>query len=319
MTLLVFGGTGTLGRQIVRKALENGFQVRCIVRNKRAANFLKEWGAELVYGDLTLPETLPLSFQGVTAIIDAATTKSENDDNLLDVDWYGKLILIELAKYIEVKRFIFLSILNAEKYPYITLMQMKNSIEKILKNSGIFFTIFKCAGFFQALISQYAIPILEQKSIITTIDSPTISYIDTQDAAKFCIKSLSIPETINKSFFLGSIQNWTSEEIIELCEKLSGQKAKIQIVSLLFLKFIRQITSFFEWSIKISDRLAFIEILIDKQNFISSKYSSYEIFKIDTNEVLELDLYLREYFEMMLISLENLNVGKILNKKDLFI
>jgi len=47
MTLLIVGGTGTLGRQIVRKALENGFQVRCIVRNKKAANFLKEWNYQI--------------------------------------------------------------------------------------------------------------------------------------------------------------------------------------------------------------------------------------------------------------------------------
>nr|YP_011007647.1 hypothetical protein V2497_pgp013 [Syringoderma abyssicola]WAM65076.1 hypothetical protein [Syringoderma abyssicola] len=315
MTLLILGGTGTLGRQIVRKALENGFQVRCIVRNKRAANFLKEWGAELVYGDLTFPETLPLSFQGVTAIIDASTTKSEDNTELINVDWYGKLILMELSKYVRVQRFIFLSILNSENYPYITLMQMKFGIEKLLKNSGIPFTIFKYAGFFQALISQYAIPILEQKPLLITLESPTISYIDTQDAAFFCIKSLSIKETKNKILYTGSSQAWKSGEIISLCEKLSGQKAKTQLVSIFLLKVVRQITGAFEWSLKISDRLAFIEVLNNTENFIPAIEYTYKILEIKPKEVLELDFYFREYFEMMLNTLENLNGGQIRNRK----
>jgi len=319
MTLLIFGGTGTLGRQIVRKALENGFQVRCIVRNKRAANFLKEWGAELVYGDLTLPETLPLSFQGVTAIIDASTTKSEDTSELISVDWYGKLIVIELSKYAQIKRFIFLSILNSEKYPYITLMQMKYRVEKLIKSSGVPFTIFKYAGFFQALINQYAIPLLERKPILITVESPTISYIDTQDAAFFCIKSLSIEEAQNKILATGSSQTWTAEEIIELCEKLSGQKAKTQIISVLLLKVLRQITGFFEWSLKISDRLAFIEVLSNTQNFTAAIKYTYDILDIKPNEILELDLYFREYFEMILNLLENLNAEQLEKTKTSFI
>lgn len=311
MTLLILGGTGTLGRQIVRKALENGFQVRCIVRNKKSANFLKEWGAELVYGDLTIPETLPFSFQGVTAIIDASTTKPEDDSEIIYVDWYGKLIVIELSKYIQLKRFIFLSILNSEKYPYITLMQMKYRIEKFIESSTIPFTIFKYAGFFQGLIYQYAIPILEQKPIIITLESPTISYIDTQDAAFFCIKSLSIKETENKIFATGSSQAWKSEEIIQLCEKLSGQKAKTQRIPVFLFKVFRQITGFFEWSLKISDRLAFIEVINNTENFTSSINYTYEVLDINKKEILELDLYFREYFEMMLNLLERLNVGQI--------
>lgn len=319
MTLLIIGGTGTLGRQIVRKALEDGFQVRCIVRNKRTANFLREWGAELVYGDLTLPETLPLSFQGVTAIIDASTTRPEDDAKMVEVDWYGKLMLIELAKRLNIKRFIFFSIVNSEQYPFITLMQQKANIEKVLINSGVPYTIFQCAGFYQALINQYAIPILEGKTVWKTSESISMSYIDTQDVAKFCIKSLSLKETENKSFFLGGVKAWTSEDIINLCETLSGQKAQIQLIPIALLKLLRQVTGFFEWTSKISERLAFVEILQDSRKFVNSIEINNELFKIQPKNLLSLEAYLREYFERMLVTLENLDVDSQNKQKDLII
>jgi len=317
MTLLVIGATGTLGRQIVRKALEDGFQVRCLVRNRKKANFLRELGAQLVYGDLTMPETLALSFKDVTAVIDASTTRPDDIANLKETDWEGKLALIRLAKTAKIKRFVFFSILNAEKYPYIPLMDMKTKIEGKLKNSGIPFTIFRLAGFYQALISQYAIPILDKQPIWTTSESVPISYIDTQDAATICLKSLLIKYTENQTFFLGGPKAWVSESIIELCEKLSGQQAKINQIPMSVLKLARQVTSLFEWSSSINERLAFVEVLEEEEDFSTNTLNLYKTFDIDVTNFVTLENYLQEYFEKILKTLKDLNYEQTSKQRDL--
>jgi uncharacterized protein YbjT (DUF2867 family) len=316
MTLLVIGATGTLGRQIVRKALENGFQVKCLVRNITKANFLKELGAKLVYGDLTIPETLPIAFKGVTAIIDASTTRPEEINNLYEIDLEGKLNLIKLAKETGIKRFIFFSILNANKYTSIPLMEVKRKIEENLKKSNIQYTVFRMAGFYQAFINQYAIPILDKQSIWVTTESVPIFYIDTQDAASICIKSLLIRNTENETFFLGGPKAWLSKNIIQLCEKFSGQKAKLKFIPIPLLKFTAQITALFEWSSGINENLAFIKVL-EENDFSSSLSKLYEKFDIDNNSFLSLEDYLQEYFERILNSLKDLNYEQSFQQRDL--
>jgi hypothetical protein len=54
-SILVVGATGTLGRQVVRRALDEGYEVRCLVRPRPApADFLRDWGAVVVNVSITL-------------------------------------------------------------------------------------------------------------------------------------------------------------------------------------------------------------------------------------------------------------------------
>jgi len=344
MSLLIIGGTGTLGRQIVLEALTKGYKVRCLVRNFRKANFLKEWGAQLVYGDLSKPETIPPCLKGITAIIDASTNRATEIDSLKNVDWKGKLSLIEAAKAADIKKFIFFSF--GAVYPVenstggfsnIPLIKLKQSIEIKLKQSNIPYTIFRLTGFYQGLIEQYAIPILENLPIWVANEYTYVAYMDTQDIAKFCLRSLQLPKTTNKTIFLNGLKEWVSSEIISLCEQLAGQSAKIQKIPLTSLQLGSYFFGFFEWGQNISDRLAFVEILNIKNDFSKSianlinysptisRYiklnddSLYEQFKIDPAEIVQLDDYFLEYFIRLLKRLRDINFEDVQKQKNLVI
>ena len=319
MSLLIVGGTGTLGRQIVLQALTKGYPVRCLVRNFRKANFLKEWGAELVYGDLSQPETIPPCFKGISAVIDASTSRPNELNGLKSVDLDGKLALIEAAKAANIQRFIFCSTQNLEQFPNIPLMRLKQTIENSLKESGISYTIFRLTGFYQGLIEQYAIPILENLPIWVTNENTCVSYMDTQDIAKFCLQALQLPKTKNQIFFLGGPKGWLSSEIIKLCEQLAGQSAQVKTISVAILKFSSQILGFFEWGQNISDRLAFAEILNVENNFSKSTFDLYKTFKIDPSEIIQLDDYFLEYFIRLLKRLKDINFEDVQKQKNLVI
>lgn len=319
MSLLVVGGTGTLGRQVVLQALTKGYQVRCLVRNLRKAAFLKEWGAELVYGDLTLPETIPPCLRGITAVIDTSTSRPYDLSTIKQVDWDGKLGLIEACQTANIQRFIFCSTLNLEQFSNIPLMEMKLGIEIKLKQSKIPYTIFRLSGFYQGLIEQYAIPILEDLPIWITNENTSVSYMDTQDIAKFYVRALQLPKTVNKTFFLGGPKGWLSSEIIKLCEQLAGQPAQVKRIPILVLKLSSNFLGFFEWGQNISDRLAFIEILNVENNFSKLTFELYKTFKIDPVEIVQLDDYFLEYFIRLLKRLRDINFEDVQKQKNLII
>jgi uncharacterized protein YbjT (DUF2867 family) len=315
MNLLVVGATGTLGRQVVRRALDEGHQVRCFVRSPRKASFLKEWGAEIVQGDLRAPERLKSALEGIDAVIDAATSRPTDALSIKQVDWEGKVSLIQAAAAAGIERFIFFSILDAEKYPNVPLMEIKRCTELFLAESGLKYTILRPCGFMQGLIGQYAIPILDGQAVWITGESSPIAYMDTQDVAKFAVRALEVPETINQTFPVVGTRAWGAYEIIRLCERLSGKDAKVARLPLNLLRSIRGILRFFQWGWNVADRLAFAEVLATGKPLEAPMDEVYQTFGLDPKETTTLEAYLQEYFSRILKKLKEIEYEKDKAKK----
>ncbi|MBP0006290.1 MAG: SDR family oxidoreductase [Cyanobacteria bacterium SBC] len=306
MSLLIVGATGTLGRQIARQALDEGHQVRCLVRSFNRASFLRKWGAELVRGDLCAPETLGEALEGVTQVIDAATARVTDSLSVKQVDWYGKVALIQAAKQAGVDRFVFCSILNNPNYPQVPLMEIKRCTELFLAESGLNYTVLQLCGFMQGLIGQYAIPILDNQTVWITGKTAPVAYANTQDIAKFAVRALSVPETTNQTFPIVGMRAWSPEEIIELCERLSGRTAKITRTPLGLLRTARRFTKFFQWSWNIADRLSFAEVLASGDPLTADMTPVYPVFGIDPNEMTTLEEYMKEYHNRILKKLKEI-------------
>ena len=120
-SMLVVGSTGTLGRQVVRKALDAGYDVRCTVRPRQTpADFLRDWGATtvqvhtilavsvqqtsynlckpnlLLQVDLNDPTSIPAALVGIHTVVDCATARPE--ESAQKIDWDGKVALIQCAQ-----------------------------------------------------------------------------------------------------------------------------------------------------------------------------------------------------------------------------
>ncbi|KAL1818820.1 hypothetical protein ACET3Z_013689 [Daucus carota] len=304
-SILVVGATGTLGRQVVRRALDEGYDVRCLVRPRPIpADFLRDWGAIVVNGDLSKPETIPATLVGVHTIIDCATGRPE--EPIKTVDWEGKVALIQCAKAMGIQKYVFFSIHNCDKHPEVPLMEIKYCTEKFLQDSGINHTIIRLCGFMQGLIGQYAVPILEEKSVWGT-DAPTrIAYMDTQDIARLTLIALRNEKVNGKLLTFAGPRAWTTQEVIALCERLGGQDANVTTVPVSVLKLTRQLTRLFEWTSDVADRLAFSEVLSSDTVFSVPMTETYSLLGVDSKDIASLEKYLQDYFTNILKKLKNI-------------
>ncbi len=298
--VLVIGGTGTLGRQIAKRAADEGFQVRCMVRSPRKAAFLQEWGCELTQGDLLKPEEIEYALEGVDAVIDAATARPDDSKSVYEIDWNGKLNLYRACDKNDVKRVIFLSLLGSENNRDVPLMDIKYCTERLLIESNLDYTILQGVAFMQGVIGQFAIPIIDSQTVWISSKRSEIAYMNTQDVAKFAVRSLQVPESIRKVFPIVGPKGWTAAEVIKLCERASDKKAKVLRVSPFLIELTQALVSLFQPTLSVAERLSFAKVTNGDTILNSPMQETYNTYGLNPDETTKLEDYIKEYYSMII-------------------
>tara|TARA_B100000614_G_scaffold239206_1_gene238572 strand:+ start:479 stop:1441 length:963 start_codon:yes stop_codon:yes gene_type:complete len=315
MKILLVGATGTLGRQVAKQAIEEGHEVRCIVRNPRKASFLQEWGCELTKGDILRKNDISYALQDIEAVIDSSTSRPEDKESIYEIDWEGKLNLFNECEAKGIKRVIFLSIILTENFRNVPLMDVKYCTEKLLEKSNFDYTIFQSAAFMQGVISQFAIPVLDNQAVWISGAPTKIAYMNTQDMARIIVASIENTKTYRNKLPLVGPKAWDANEIIALCEKYSDRKAKIFRISDMVIKATQSAVSFFQDSLNVAERLAFAEVTSSGIELNSEMSKTYEILGIKESEITSLESYIKDYYQQILKRLKEMEVDLDIEEK----
>lgn len=109
MRILVTGGNGSVGRELVPALLARGHRVLVLDKDLSALQPLTQPGLELVPGAVEDPRAVTETAGGAEAIIHLAWSFSEDPKVLLEQDLRGHLLLVEAAKAQGVRHFIYTS------------------------------------------------------------------------------------------------------------------------------------------------------------------------------------------------------------------
>ncbi|MGZ5426952.1 MAG: SDR family oxidoreductase [Thermoanaerobaculia bacterium] len=138
MNVLVLGGTGTVGSQVVRELLGKGADVSVLTRDPKKP---LPPGVRAVAGDLLDPVTVRSAFAGMDGVflLNALGT----------TECHEGLMAVNGARMAGVKKVVYLSVHRVDEAPHLPHFGAKLPVEAALKASGIPFTILRPNNFFQ--------------------------------------------------------------------------------------------------------------------------------------------------------------------------
>src|SRR5438876_386842 len=113
--ILITGGTGFVGREIVAAARKAGFGVRVLVRRPDEVRDLwpNDKGVEAFHANVLNAESLAGAFDGMEAVIHLVGIIAESRENTFDrVHRLGTIHAVEAAKKAKIKRFLHMSALG---------------------------------------------------------------------------------------------------------------------------------------------------------------------------------------------------------------
>lgn len=232
--ILVVGATGVLGGMVTRRLLEEGKDVRALVRDIAAAQPLADVGAELVRADLKDPESLRAAADGVDTVVTTANSAMRGgEDTVETVDRAGNAALVDAAAAAGVQRFVFVSALGAHPASPVPFMQAKGETERRVAASGMSWTVLQPNLFMDVWVpAVVAGPALAGQPVHLVGESRRRhSFIAMDDVAAYLTAAVGSDAATNRTFVLGGPGAVTWWDVVREMERALGRDVPVRSVA----------------------------------------------------------------------------------------
>lgn len=144
--ILLTGATGSIGSRLLPRLIENGLEVRCLVREPRRLGAHRV-DVQITMGDLRElrdPYMLRQAMRGVDTVIHlAASIRDQPPYRVEELNGLATVRLLEAAERAGVKRFVFFSALNASAVQRTRFFRAKWVAEQAVASSPLDSTVFR--------------------------------------------------------------------------------------------------------------------------------------------------------------------------------
>lgn len=201
MTILVTGGTGTVGSHVVANLAAAGHDTRVLTRSPEKVVTLPT-GVKGAIGALSEPVTLGPAFEGVDRLfLLTPLAQDEVDQGLTGV---------EAARAAGVERIVFMSVHQADQALRIPHFASKVEIVRGLERSGIPYTVLEPNSFYQNDV-WFRQPLMEFGVYPNPLGSVGLNRVDVRDIATAAVTALTEDGHEGEHYPVVGPEVWTGE------------------------------------------------------------------------------------------------------------
>ncbi len=231
--ILVTGGTGNLGIELIPQLATRGIPIRVITRDRDRARQRLGGAPQLVQGDARNAQTLAAALEGVDAVVSAMTGFGPGAPGPKAVDYEGNLNLIRAAEGAGVRRFVLVSINGAKADHAMELWRMKHRAEEALRASRLDWVIVRPNAFMELWGEIVGGPVFKdgKATVFGRGDNP-INFNSAKDVARFVELALFDSALSRTILSIGGPENLTMNQLVGQVERAAERKAVIKHVPL---------------------------------------------------------------------------------------
>jgi uncharacterized protein YbjT (DUF2867 family) len=241
--ILVTGGTGFIGNNLIRALVESGKKVRVLLKPSRISpNFPKGIPVDVAVSSLTDEKNLRAALKDVDVIFHLAGVERsghKGDLNLVDVQ--GTRSLVSAARAMNINRIIYVSHLGADRNSAYPVLKAKGIGEQEIISSGINYTILRTGALFGEG-DQFTVPLAKLIRISPGFLLLPVGGVNLlqplwiNDFVTVLQLTLDDPKKVNRLLNLGGIETFSYQEIVLLLMQTMGIKRALVKVSPQFLR-----------------------------------------------------------------------------------